>query len=470
MTTSAVAVDVAALLQSLKFTAAELAAARAAVREGRDARAACDKATQETGKDASAALRRGLGQYLLGRVREAASTLRVAGDSPQVRLVRGKASLEDGDPAGAAADLGALSGSSLGGPDLEVDVATAKALSGDSEGAKAAAGRMGADRKADALYAEGMSLEVDGRHADAKAKFEAAIALDANHARSLFRLAHSHDLAGEDDVAIELYRRCAAVEPTFVNALLNLGLLLEDHERFPESEALYRRVLASDPTHERARLYLKDVLAAQTMYFDEDTERKEDRRNQILRTPISEFELSVRSRNCLAKMEIKSLGDLIRKTEAELLAYKNFGETSLQEIKDILAQKGLRLGMGSDLGPMASRAEAEAELDALFGGADADADDDEDELEEGQDPRSLPLSYLKLSVRAQHCLDDLELSTVGDLADRTADELMLNKNFGQTSLIEVNKKLANLGLSLKGATLPAAVDEGADEAPDADDD
>ena len=127
----------------------------------------------------------------------------------------------------------------------------------------------------------------------------------------------------------------------------------------------------TDPVHERARLYLKDVLAAQTMYFDEDSERKEDRRNQVLRTPISEFELSVRSRNCLAKMEIKTLGDLITKTEAELLAYKNFGETSLQEIKDILAQKGLRLGMGAgEAGlPLASKEEAEAELDAMFGGA-----------------------------------------------------------------------------------------------------
>ena len=472
MTTSAVAIDVAALLQSLKFGAADLTAARGAVRDSAAARSAAEKATEESGKDAHAALRRGLGQYLLGRVREAASTLRAAGDSPQVRLVRGKASLEDGDPAGAAADLGALSGSSLGGPDLEVDVATAKALSGDGDGAKAAAAKMGSDRKADTLYAEGLALESDGKHAEGKAKFEAAIALDPNHGRSLFRLAHAHDLAGEDEVALELYRRCAAIEPTFVNALLNLGLLLEDHERFPEAEALYRRVLASDPAHERARLYLKDVLAAQTMYFDEDSERKEDRRNQILRTPISEFELSVRSRNCLSKMEIKSLGDLIRKTEAELLAYKNFGETSLQEIKDILAQKGLRLGMGSDLGPLASRAEAEAELDALFGGADLDADDDDedDELEEGQDPRALPLSYLKLSVRAQHCLDDLELSTVGDLADRSADELMANKNFGATSLVEVTKKLSNLGLSLKGGTAPVADDAAGADSSDEDSD
>ena len=69
------------------------------------------------------------------------------------------------------------------------------------------------------------------------------------------------------------------------------------------------------------------------MYYDEDQERREDKRNKILRTPINDFELSVRSRNCLAKMGVHTLGDLVKKTEPELLSYKNFGETSLQEIK-----------------------------------------------------------------------------------------------------------------------------------------
>ena len=81
------------------------------------------------------------------------------------------------------------------------------------------------------------------------------------------------------------------------------------------------------------------------MYYDEDLERKEDRLNQILRIPITDFELSVRARNCLNKMQITTLGDLVQQTEQELLSYKNFGETSLTEIKEILHSKGLRLGM-----------------------------------------------------------------------------------------------------------------------------
>ena len=58
------------------------------------------------------------------------------------------------------------------------------------------------------------------------------------------------------------------------------------------------------------------------------------------RFPITDFELSVRSRNCLKKMNIRSLGDLLKTTEQELLSYKNFGETSLNEIKALLDAKG----------------------------------------------------------------------------------------------------------------------------------
>jgi DNA-directed RNA polymerase subunit alpha len=450
-----VAVDVAALFEALKFNAADLAAARAALHDSHEARSAADAASRDAGTDPKALLRRGLALYLLGRSRDAVRVLRDAGDSAPVRLARGMASLEDADPAGAAADLGAV-GTSAG--DLDIEIATAKGLAGDAEGARAAGARL-KGRKADALYAEGLALEAEGRHEAARKAWEQAVEAEPNHARALFQLAYAHDLAGDDDKAMEVYRRCASLEPTYVNALLNLGLLYEDQDRYTEAEALYRRVLAADPTHERARLYLKDVMSAQSMVFDEDNERKEDRRNTILRTPISEFELSVRSRNCLSKMEIKTLGDLVRKSEAELLAYKNFGETSLQEIKDILAQKGLRLGMGSELPPAASMQEAEAELDALFGGAGEE--DDDDELEEGQDPRTLPISAMRLTVRAQRSLEALELHTIGDVADRTEAELLANRNFGRTTLDEVVKKLASFGLQMKGgAAVPAPAGEG----------
>jgi DNA-directed RNA polymerase subunit alpha len=60
---------------------------------------------------------------------------------------------------------------------------------------------------------------------------------------------------------------------------------------------------------------------------------------------VDELELSVRSYNCLKNADIKTIGDLITRTEAEMLKTKNFGRKSLNEIKDILAEMGLSLGM-----------------------------------------------------------------------------------------------------------------------------
>jgi DNA-directed RNA polymerase subunit alpha len=65
---------------------------------------------------------------------------------------------------------------------------------------------------------------------------------------------------------------------------------------------------------------------------------------QLLGRPVTDFELSVRSRNCLQAMDINSLGDLTEVSEQELLAGKNFGETSLMEIRELLSAHGLRIG------------------------------------------------------------------------------------------------------------------------------
>ena len=63
----------------------------------------------------------------------------------------------------------------------------------------------------------------------------------------------------------------------------------------------------------------------------------------MLNKPVSEIELSVRSRKCLQRLGIVTLGELAARTEAELLGAKNFGVTSLNEIKQRLADHGLSL-------------------------------------------------------------------------------------------------------------------------------
>ncbi|APG24171.1 MAG: DNA-directed RNA polymerase subunit alpha [Syntrophotalea acetylenica] len=86
--------------------------------------------------------------------------------------------------------------------------------------------------------------------------------------------------------------------------------------------------------------------------FDEDTETvveeesEENRKiNENLYRSVEELELSVRSANCLKNANIHLIGDLVQRSEAEMLKTQNFGRKSLNEIKDILADMGLSLGM-----------------------------------------------------------------------------------------------------------------------------
>jgi DNA-directed RNA polymerase subunit alpha len=73
--------------------------------------------------------------------------------------------------------------------------------------------------------------------------------------------------------------------------------------------------------------------------------------NENLLRSVDELELSVRSANCLQNANIRLIGELVQKTEAEMLKTKNFGRKSLKEIKEILAEMGLALGMKLDVWP-----------------------------------------------------------------------------------------------------------------------
>jgi DNA-directed RNA polymerase subunit alpha len=101
---------------------------------------------------------------------------------------------------------------------------------------------------------------------------------------------------------------------------------------------------------------------AETAY-SEDEEEKEAFNENLLRS-VDELELSVRSANCLKHANIKLIGDLVQKTEAEILATKNFGRKSLNEIKEILSEMGLSLGMKLDNWPL-KKSEDEMESGAI---------------------------------------------------------------------------------------------------------
>ncbi len=105
---------------------------------------------------------------------------------------------------------------------------------------------------------------------------------------------------------------------------------------------------------EEALLYASNILQRHLDIFvnygelpeeEEEDEEEDQGFVEMIRKPISELELSVRSANCLEAANIKTIGDLIQKTEAQMLKYKNFGKKSLAEIGAILTTMGLQLGM-----------------------------------------------------------------------------------------------------------------------------
>jgi DNA-directed RNA polymerase subunit alpha len=96
---------------------------------------------------------------------------------------------------------------------------------------------------------------------------------------------------------------------------------------------------------------LKDHLAIFMSFDEEEAPPPEPEAevavevDPVLMKGVEELELSVRSYNCLKAANIRTIGDLLQRTESEMLKYRNFGKKSLTEIKEVLAKMGLSLGM-----------------------------------------------------------------------------------------------------------------------------
>jgi len=290
------------------------------------------------------------------------------------------------------------------------------------------------ETRGEVKFLEGYLQELGYDREGAVRTYEALLRDDPEHTEAAFRAALLYDQFGDDELAVDMYERCTSRPPTHVNAMLNLALIYEEDGRLDEAESLVRAVLKENPNHARAEQMLKSVESVQEMVMEDPAYRERDGRDAMLDTPVSDFELSVRSRNCLKQMNIRTLGDLLETTEAELLSYRNFGETSLNEIKAMLQQKGLRLGQSlqipEPLPPV-------ARLPHVSGDASIHL--------------RRPISEMELSVRSRKCLQRLGIATLGELTMRTESELLATKNFGQTSLNEIKQQLETFGLSLRSS-------------------
>ncbi len=149
---------------------------------------------------------------------------------------------------------------------------------------------------------------------------------------------------------------------------------------------------------ERAARILRDHFTLFIQFQDEPIEESEEeevdeevmRMREKLDRSVDELELSVRSSNCLRQAEIRTIGDLVQKTEAEMLKYRNFGRKSLKEIMDVLTQMGLSLGMdvsahyGGRPRPAAPAPDVAVETTDDFGDEEDDLLPEESEKEEAE--------------------------------------------------------------------------------------
>lgn len=256
------------------------------------------------------------------------------------------------------------------------------------------------------------------------ALYEKAYRLDSRNPDALFGLAVENDRRGNDDEALRLYEAATRFFPPKIGALMNLGLMYEDQERYADAASCFERVLQAEPNNQRAKLYLKDVnssLINETLE-PENTLQKLKREQSLVN-----FELSQRARKCLESIGARTLDDLLQYTEQELMRTPNFGEISLKEIKELLASEGFNLRNAKDRR-------------------------NEEQEEKVIDPslRNRPISSLNLSVRSRKCMTRADVKTIGELVKKTADQLLQCKNFGVSSLKEIREKLAELNLSLSG--------------------
>lgn len=378
----------------------------------------------------------GVCQFLLGRFRDAADTLQSADGSAMALYYNARCQFELGHYDDAIESYEQARKAGYNEDQCNIGKAECHRYAGRIEQAMEILDNIfgPAEQTADYLYQRAATVAaIGGRKEEAIALYERAVATDENHAGALFGLALENDRVGNDEEALHLYERAAKAFPTGIGALINLGLMYEDTNQYDKAQLSYKRILDCYPDHPKTRLFMKDAAATGNMLYDEEAQRRTDRLAQTLNMPVTNFELSVRSRNCLQKMGIETIGDLTRTSEAELLSSKNFGETSLVEIREMLNSRGLALGQFAH-----EKKPPEPAVDTSH------MSPDEQALLER------PIADLNLSVRARKCMARLQLNTIGELIRKTGDELLECKNFGVTSLNEVREKLTDLGLKLRG--------------------
>jgi DNA-directed RNA polymerase subunit alpha len=377
------------------------------------------------------AIRKGTVHWILGQSVEAVGALSDVNATAESQFVLGQALLEAGRPAEAIAQFEALKSNGGNATETEFRIAECEIANGQFEDAAGRLEKVKVDGNPHYFYLLGFARDMLGEYNGAIEAYDGALAIDEEFVPALFRKAYNLDLRGDDDAALELYEKLRWLRPVHINTMMNLGVIYEDLGDYEKAIECYKNVLETDPNHLRAQLYLKDAQASINMYYDEDLLRRQSKLESLLATPLNEFNLSVRVRHSLNQYNIQTLGDLIYRTEDELLSLDNFGKSSIKEIKELLSSKGLALAE-SKFAPTGIQQFLESP--AIVGG---------DQIYEKS------VDDFEWSKRVRKGFETLNIRILGDLVSKTEKDFMECRNFGQTSIREIKKKLASLGLSLR---------------------
>ena len=158
----------------------------------------------------------------------------------------------------------------------------------------------------------------------------------------------------------------------------------------------------------------------------------DERLKKILSRDTDQLELSIRASNCLKAANIKTIGELVKKTERDMLKYRNFGRKSLDEIKCTIQDMGLKFGMKAE--DMLSYhpkqyIEAKESLDERLNKILSKSTDE-----------------LELSIRASNCLKAANIKKISELVRHTEQDMLKYRYFGRKSLNELKDVLVGMGL------------------------
>lgn len=392
-----------------------------------------DSTAKKLSSENKAEVRKGSGLWILGRVEEAVRVLEPARQSKERAYVLGVSFLDVGRMQDALKELHGAIEADADDPNVKLAYLEARIKAAQYEEAEKMIGQMAKkfDESADYHYLRGLLQDLQGFYEDAQEGYEKALELEPGQARALFRMAHMLDLRGEDARALEIYEQLRKLRPCHVNTMINLGTIYEDRGEYDRAAECYRAVLDYYPNHERAKLYYRDATASSSMFYDEEAARREAKIQQILSQPVAEISCSPRVRAALQRMNVTTLGDLAHKTEEDMLGLPNFGRTSLREVKELLAARGLGLATGG------ATATAEGAAPVVPTGEPT-----EESLQKN-------IGEIEWSGRIKKVFEKLGIVSVGDLLKMSEAELLKNKNLGMTSIKEIRRRLGQLGMAMR---------------------